>query len=277
MVLNSSIKVIISDLDGTLLNSNHIISQETITVFHELHRLNYVIIVATGRHHLDAMPILNTLDFPVYLVSSNGARIHAPDKSLLYSFDIKSEHIQSVLSIDIDPDITTVLFKENIWLTNKYNQKLNDVQLEIQYHPKLVNFKELEDCGGIKLLFTHDKHSKLLTVRDQILEKHEGLFNHAFSLPYCLEFMDKTVDKSVAIDKILVLENCSWQETIVFGDGYNDENMLCKAGIGVLMDNAPQSLKDHLAFLDQTTSNDAHGVASYLTMNNLINKTTLNN
>jgi hydroxymethylpyrimidine pyrophosphatase-like HAD family hydrolase len=107
------------------------------------------------------MPILNSFGFPVYLVSSNGARIHALDKRLLYSFDIKSEHIQSVLSIAIDAEVTTVLFKENIWLTNKYNKKLNDFQPEIMYRPELVNFNELEDYAGIKLLFT-DNHSKLL-------------------------------------------------------------------------------------------------------------------
>jgi Cof subfamily protein (haloacid dehalogenase superfamily) len=270
MIVNKNIKVIVSDLDGTLLNSNHTISDKTISVFQKLHRLNYIIIVATGRHHLDAMPILDSLGFPVYLVSSNGARIHAPDKKLLYSFDIKSEHIQSVLSIDIDPDITTVLFKEDIWFTNKFNKKLNDFQPEIRYRPELVNFNELEDYAGIKLLFTHENHSKLLAVRDRILEKHEGLFNHAFSLPFCLEFMDKSVDKSIAIAKILELENFSFQETLVFGDGYNDENMLREAGIGVLMENAPQSLKELLPELEITTSNDNDGVANYI-INKIIN------
>jgi hypothetical protein len=60
-----------------------------------------------------------------------------------------------------DAEVTTVLFKENIWLTNKYNKKLNDFQPEIMYRPELVNFNELEDYAGIKLLFT-DNHSKLL-------------------------------------------------------------------------------------------------------------------
>jgi Cof subfamily protein (haloacid dehalogenase superfamily) len=270
MIVNKNIKVIVSDLDGTLLNSNHTISDKTISVFQKLHLHNYLIIVATGRHHLDAMPILDSLGFPVYLVSSNGARIHSPDKKLLYSFDIKSDHIQSVLSIDIDPDITTVLFKEDIWFTNKFNKKLNDFQPEIRYRPELVNFNELEDYAGIKLLFTHENHSKLLTVRDRILEKHEGLFNHAFSLPFCLEFMDKSVDKSVAIANILELENFSFQETLVFGDGYNDENMLREAGIGVLMENAPQSLKELLPQLEITTTNETDGVANYIT-NKIIN------
>jgi hypothetical protein len=92
------------------------------------------------------------------------------------------KHIQSVLSIAIDAEVTTVLFKENIWLTN--NKKLNDFQPEIMYRPELVNFNELEDYAGIKLLFTPTTTQNYFAVRDQILENHEGLFNHAFSLPF---------------------------------------------------------------------------------------------
>ncbi|MDD2821755.1 MAG: HAD family hydrolase, partial [Flavobacterium sp.] len=76
------IKVVISDLDGTLLNSEHRISSYTKSIFKELHEQNYLIIVATGRHHLDAMAIIEELGFPVYLVTSNGARIHSPTKEL---------------------------------------------------------------------------------------------------------------------------------------------------------------------------------------------------
>ena len=68
-----NIKVVVSDLDGTLLNPQHRISAYTKSIFQELHNQNYLIVVATGRHHLDAMAIIETLEVPVYLVSSNGA------------------------------------------------------------------------------------------------------------------------------------------------------------------------------------------------------------
>jgi Cof subfamily protein (haloacid dehalogenase superfamily) len=264
MILKEKIKVVISDLDGTLLNSDHKISQYTKTVFQELHNQNYLIIVATGRHHLDAMPIVAGLEIPLYLVTSNGARIHSPEKELIFSFDMESDAIKSVLSLDIDSEITTVLFRENVWQTNKHNEKLNEFQPEVHYHPELVDFKNIEDFAAIKVFFTHHKHSKLIELRDQILENHDGIFSHAFSLPYCLEFMDKSVDKSVAIAKILERENFVFQEAISFGDGYNDENMLCSAGKGLLMGNAPDSLKNKLSHLEVILANDTDGVAKYL-------------
>jgi len=263
-MVQEKIKVVISDLDGTLLNREHRISEYTKAVFAELHNQGYLIIVATGRHHLDAMPIVDGLDCPVYLVTSNGARIHSPQKDLLFSHDISSEAVKSVLSLDISEDFTTVVFKEDVWLTNKHNEALNSFQTELNYLPKLVDFATMEDLSAIKMFFTHERHSKLIELRDKIIENSLDVFSHAFSLPLCLEFMDKTVDKSVAIAKILEIERLSFHQTISFGDGYNDENMLNATAKGLLMGNAPDSLKNKLSHLEVIATNYDNGVAVYL-------------
>lgn len=265
MNLHQEIKVVISDLDGTLLNSDHRISAYTKTVFQELHNQNYLIIIATGRHHLDAMPIVEGLECPVYLVTSNGARIHSPEKELLFSVDIPSDDVKSVLDLDINPEITTVLFKENVWQTNKLNEKLNSFQAELNYMPELVDFSTMENFSSIKMFFTHHSHRTLMDLRDQILVNNSSAFSHAFSLPLCLEFMDKSVDKSTAIAKILEIEQLGFHETISFGDGYNDEKMLEASAIGLLMGNAPDSLKNKLLHLEVIETNSEDGVANYLT------------
>jgi Cof subfamily protein (haloacid dehalogenase superfamily) len=262
---NRKIKVVISDLDGTLLNSDHTISAYTKSVFQELHQQDYLIIVATGRHHMDAMAIIDSLEFPVYLVTSNGARIHSPQKELLYSFDMDSEAVKSILSIEIDPEITTVIFKENVWQTSKTNKKLNAFQKDLAYPPEVVDFAALDDYSAIKIFFTHDDHQKLVALKNRILEKHSELFHHAFSLPICLEFMDKSVDKSLAIAKILEKEGYSFDEAISFGDGFNDEKMLAAAGVGLIMGNAPENLKNKLSHLEVISNNNEDGVARYLT------------
>lgn len=266
MTNNSSIiKVIVSDLDGTLLNQHHKISDFTKKVFQKLHQLNYVIIVATGRHHIDAQAIVSDIGFPVYLVTSNGARVHSPQNELLYSFDIQSSAIKSVLALDIDPEITTVLFKEKYWLTSKVNEKLNSFQKEMTYPYEVVNFDDIEDCSAIKMFFTHDNHTKLVDLKDKILVDHANKFNHAFSLPICLEFMDKSVDKSVAIQKILEIEGFTFKNVMAFGDGFNDEEMLLKAEKGLIMHNAPATLKAILFPMEVIGSNDQDAVANYCT------------
>lgn len=264
MISKERFKVIITDLDGTLLNPDHQISLYTKTVFQQLHKENYLIIVATGRHHLDALPIVETLGCPVYLVTSNGARIHSPTKELIFSFDINSDSIKSILDLDIDSAFTTVLFKEKVWQSNKANKKLNSFQTAMHYPNEIVDFNLIEDLKSIKLLFTHSDHQKLVELNDTILQNHSEQFCSAFSLPFCLEFMHKSVDKSVAILKILEIENYTYAESISFGDGFNDEGMLIAAGKGLIMHNAVESLKTKLPHLEVIATNDADGVATYL-------------
>lgn len=267
--MNKGIKVIISDLDGTLLNQNHQISNYTKTVFKNLYDQGYLIIIATGRHHLDAMPIVDALGFPTYLVTSNGARIHSPNRDLLFSIDIEADAVKSILAIERDPEITTVLFKETVWLTSKENEKINSFQTKINYVSEIVDFDTLVDFTAIKVFFTHEKHTTLVAFRDRILASYSHMFRHAFSLPHCLEFMDKSVDKSVAIGKILAIENLNFHQSISFGDGYNDEEMLKATAKGLLMSNAPESLRHKLAHLEIIKPNNEDGVANYLFLNYL--------
>jgi hydroxymethylpyrimidine pyrophosphatase-like HAD family hydrolase len=76
--------------------------------------------------------------------------------------------------------------------------------------------------------------------------------------------MDKSVDKSVMC-KVLEIENLHFHQAISFGDGYNDEEMLKAKGL--LMNNAPESLKNKLSHLEIIQPNSEDGVAKYLANN----------
>jgi hydroxymethylpyrimidine pyrophosphatase-like HAD family hydrolase len=100
------------------------------------------LIVATGRHHLDALPIIAGIGCPIYLVTSN-ARIHSP-KRTSFSLDISKSYKVCFIS-KIDAEFTTVVFKENVWLTNKDNESLNSFQAELNYLPEVVDFDTVKD------------------------------------------------------------------------------------------------------------------------------------
>lgn len=266
-----NIKVVVSDLDGTLLNTQHRISDYTKSIFQELHNQNYLIVVATGRHHLDAMAIIDKLEVPVYLVSSNGARIHSPEKEELFSFNLNSDVVKAALNVEIDPEITVVLFKENVWQTNKVSEKLNAFQEKLNYRPELVDYKKLNDFGAIKIFFSCDNHEKLVKLKDDILVNSSEHLHHAFSLPTCLEFMDKSIDKAVAIETVLEKEGFTLEQVVSFGDGFNDVQMLSSSGKGLIMGNAPALLKETLPELEVIKTNAEDGVARYIS-SKILNK-----
>lgn len=264
MSYNEKIKVVVTDLDGTLLDSNHQISAYTKTVFQQLHSENYLIIVATGRHHLDAIHLVETLGCPVYLITSNGARIHSPTNELLYAINMNGDAVKSIISLNTDSEITTVIFKEEVWQTSRENKKLNSFQAVMNYPYEIVDFDKIVDFNAIKLFFTHNDHQRLLDLNAIISKNNSFELSSFFSLPICLEYIDKSVDKSVAILKILEKYKLSFENTIAFGDGFNDEKMLLSVEKGLIMQNAVANFKSKLSHLEVILSNDDDGVARFL-------------
>jgi HAD superfamily hydrolase (TIGR01484 family) len=141
---------------------------------------------------------------------------------------------------------------------------LNSFQIDFKYLPELVDYKTLEDFRAIKMFFSHENHEKLVMIKDAVLANQSNELHHAFSLPTCLEFMDKSIDKSVGIQKVLEREGFLFSEAISFGDGFNDVQMLSATAKALIMENAPSSLKMALPNLEVISSNDNDGVAKYL-------------
>ena len=75
---------------------------------------------------------------------------------------------------------------------------------------------------------------------------------------YWVDIMPKGIDKSAAIEQILVNNNVGFDSLMAFGDAHNDLGMICKAGIGIAMGNAMESIKQNA---DQITeSNEDNGI-----------------
>ena len=121
------------------------------------------------------------------------------------------------------------------------------------------------------MFFTHSDHQRLLDLNAIISKNNEHELTSFFSLPICLEFIDKSVDKSVAISRILENYKLTFDDAIAFGDGFNDEKMLMSVGKGLIMENAVENFKTKLSHLEVISSNDTDGVANYLAQNILNN------
>jgi HAD superfamily hydrolase (TIGR01484 family) len=80
-------KVIATDLDGTLLNSDHQLDPYTIETIRRLERDGLQFVIATG-HYADVAGIRDVLGIRPYLITSNGARVHAPDDTAIHAQDI---------------------------------------------------------------------------------------------------------------------------------------------------------------------------------------------
>ncbi len=257
-------KVVISDLDGTLLNTQHQVSPRTRKTLRKMVELGTKFVVATGRHHIDVKAIRDALGLEIYLVTSNGAVVTDKQDQIIYNRTIPEDIAQLISELPLpDPEIAVNVYTPDAWYSNKEMPEYLEYHKETGFsyiHTDLVTL----DKSSINKFFFIAEHESLLELENTLLEKFGETLSIAFSLPDCLEVMAFGVNKGAAITSILEQNNVPLDAAIAFGDGMNDYEMLSIVGHGVVMGNAHDRLKMALPDLPRAGINDEDGVAEYL-------------
>ncbi|MBS4534005.1 Cof-type HAD-IIB family hydrolase [Clostridium sp. D2Q-14] len=257
-------KAIISDLDGTLLNSNHRVSQYTKEVVKKVINKGIHFFIATGRHHKDIDYIRNDLGLDSVFITSNGCRIHDTNKNKLLGYDIEEDIVKGLLNLKVDDSIHKNIYQEDKWYAEKENKWLDEFIKESNFLYELVDFNELDKFTATKVFFLGEDYESLVQLQERIEKLYPDKLNIAFSLTNCLEIMPKGVSKGHAIEKVLGKYNIKPEEAIAFGDGLNDLEMLKIVGKGYIMGNAHDKLINALPNNDIIKSNTEEGLARKL-------------
>ncbi|QZY55219.1 Cof-type HAD-IIB family hydrolase [Crassaminicella profunda] len=256
-------KAVISDLDGTLLNSDHRISDYTKKIIKNVVEKGIKFFIATGRHHMDASHIKEELSLDTTLISANGSRVHRAEEEI-FACDLEGEIVKEILKMDFDDSVYKNIYQGNQWLAEKENLWLSEFKNESGFFYEVADFKSLKSYEAAKIFFICEEHEKLVQVKEKLEKNYGKKLNIAFSLPQCLEIMARGVSKGHALQKVLKEYNIHPEEVVAFGDGFNDLEMLTVAGKGLVMGNANDKLKEALPNHEIIKTNDEDAVANYL-------------
>lgn len=266
-------KLIATDCDGTILNSQGYLPREIIDTFRALHNKGIHIVIVTGRSDILAKDYLDELDINCPVIGCNGATlvnfytnknyfINAMDsESLNKLFDMCKTHNIGIKAFTPDTCYTNdrALYEGGINLiTVKYTRKM---KYSINY--ELVDdMHSVSSLGNvIKAVIIESDIPKLLNIRDKINENIPNL-KAVQSNWNCIDINNKSVSKGNALIKYAEMLNISPDEIIAFGDSENDVSMIKAAGLGVAVSNAADCVKE--AADEITDTNDNFGVAKFL-------------
>lgn len=257
--------VVASDLDGTLLSPDHLLTPYAKETLKLLTAKGVHFVFATGRHHVDVSQIRDNLGIKAYMITSNGARIHDTDGNLLFTHDLDSDIAQSLVEVEqTDSDIVTNVYRGDEWFMNRHRPEDMEYFKEAIFNYSLFKPGSLNADGVSKVFFTCDHHEKLLPLEHAILDRWGDRVNVSFSTLTCLEVMAGGVSKGHALEFVAKIMGYKLSECIAFGDGMNDAEMLSMAGKGCIMGNAHQRLKDLLPELEVVGTNRDDAVPHYL-------------
>jgi HAD-superfamily hydrolase, subfamily IIB len=240
------IKAVISDLDGTLLNSEHTLSEYSKSVVKALSEQGVHFMIATGRHHMDASKIREKLGVDAYLITANGATVANKEGELIFQATIRPEVVKDILDIPVEKGVFKNIYQGEHWLMEESDKIFDTYYQEGDFQYTLCRFVERIEHPTNKVFFTAFDHNKLISIADQIIKTHGDEVEVTFSMPECLEIMPKGVNKGAAILETIKHFDIVADEVIAFGDGLNDLEMLQVVGKGYLMGNANILLKEKL-------------------------------
>lgn len=255
-------KLIATDLDGTLLNSEHSISSFTTEILKELDRRGIKVVVATGRSYSSLKPRVHILGLEHPIICYNGAMIRdGRDDSIIQHTTLTDEISSELIKIAREYNLHFHGFLEgefhyeNVSKYSRYYQDLSGLD------GMQIDFDELHNRQFTKAMYIGEPES-LKIVEERIRPLLQDRCFIAYSKPTFLEIMDISASKSNALKYLLEQYGIDRSEVIAFGDGLNDEDMLEFAGHGVVMKNGYDSLKEKFEVTKYTNNED--GVARYL-------------
>lgn len=264
----------ISDLDGTLLNSEQKISRETLEVINELIEKGLNFSIATARSIISAGPILEPLNLKLPIVLHNGVFVYDPitKKNILSNY-IPSREAESMIEIIQQYGFSPMVFTskdsigDKIYYTGIHNEGekyyINSRLLNGDKRFTLVrNFNGCTDSNIITLvIISEDK--RLSTLHTALKESFDMTFHYTqdiYSKFYWLEITNKDANKKAAVE--YVKKYLAAKKLICFGDNLNDYSMFEIADEKYAMANGHPLLKGFATKV--IGSNDEHSVSKFI-------------
>lgn len=262
------LKIIFIDIDGTLLNSNHLISAGTITAIKRVTELFDIPIVLTSARPPQAIePIYKQLNLSAPIVCFNGALIiekrEGHQYKTLYSSTINASIINDLCEIVDQKQLSLNFYYYNEWYCSSKDhwvlqeESICGTKANIQnVNTQLKQWTE-QNSGPHKILLMGNP-DQLDTIIPNIKYWFEKQLNINKSKSTYLELIDRSASKLLALRLMMDQLNISRNEVMAIGDNYNDIEMLEFAGLGIAMGNSPDEVKSKANFV--TLDNDSDGL-----------------
>lgn len=280
-------KLLVLDMDGTLLNEHQKISAVDLKAVKEAIELGVHIAIATGRTMQGIIPYLEELELNhsnAYSIVCSGAHILCNDGQTMAYNGLSQEdfseiyHVKDSLNLSINVYSTSEILIEEVNYYSEFDAIANNLPL------KLVNLKSIgREIPLLKAMLINEDYSmakdfnrifpsmdvkcplhtarkgynkKLFKDLSFLSESFLERFNVSKVTPYNIEISKKSANKRYGVEEIAQHLSIKQEEIICIGDSGNDRQMIEYAGLGIAMANAFPEIK---AIADVITDSNMNG------------------
>ena len=257
------IRLIVADLDGTLLNSVHMVSPFTEQIIREAMTRGVLFTVATGKTFPSTPEITKLFGIKIPVICANGTQVFMPDGTPVYEDPIPLEFALEAIAMTESRGFTPVVYTATGLLAPRHDANVQEL---IDHHEPIPDYKpdvasELRNGQKpYKLVLMSQDWDALDKFQTELEQHFKGrAWVLRSGLKSVLEVLPLSASKGTALKVIWDRLNIAPEDTMCLGDNCNDVDMIRVAGIGVAMGQAPQDVHDAADYV--TGTNDEDGVA----------------
>lgn len=266
-------KLLALDLDGTVLNSDHQISQPLIETINKLPD-DIVVMIVTGRHHTAAKPYFDQLKLTAPIICCNGTYIYDfQTASVIQENSIPKEQARKFLSLCDQYNLKKIMYVTNSMLYDESNP-MKDMETLAQW---AQSFPENDRPSILKIndFETPIRESEYVWkfVVEGEDENIESLFENTFiqrefsaeqSFVNRFDLANKGNTKGNRLTEYIESIGIAPKQVVAIGDNHNDISMIEIAGMGVTLDHAEEAIKEAADFVINSNNDDQHGLANFI-------------
>jgi Cof subfamily protein (haloacid dehalogenase superfamily) len=252
----NAIKMVVTDMDGTLLNSNHEVSSRFYNAFHQLKQKGIQFVVATGRPYYSTIKKLDSIKNEIIIVAENGGLV-SDNKTLIHSNNIDSTTLLELYNLVTKIEDTYPIFctKNRAYIIRTSTELIAVFSEYYSEYTLIDKFEEInDDVIKIALYHTHDSEKHIYPFVKHLNKQ----LNVVISGNNWVDISNTNSNKGNAIKLLQKRLNIKQSETMAFGDYNNDLELLKYAKYSYAMANAHPKVKAVANY--DTASNDEFGV-----------------
>ncbi|PJJ09079.1 hypothetical protein CLU83_2400 [Flavobacterium sp. 1] len=258
-------KMIVLDMDDTLLTDDHIISEENKEMIFKAQEMGIYVVLASGRPTSAMTAYAKELKmdyYNSYMISFNGSTItDLKEDKVLFEHALTKEQIHSLYDFSQQNNTHIITYLGEQIISERHSEYI-DIESTITGLELLIvpSFKDAVTTSAVKCLLLEEP-SYLKSV-EAVLKDAMPDLSVCMSKPFFLEAAPNGIDKAAAIQVLAEKLNIHQSEIIAVGNAGNDLTMIQYAGLGVWVDNVDAELREFGDVI--VASNNDHGVAEVI-------------
>jgi Cof subfamily protein (haloacid dehalogenase superfamily) len=250
-------RLLVLDIDGTIINKNNQISDEDINSINRVVQAGIPVSLCTGRSMCTSLSVLAQLKLDGFHVFFDGALVCNAAAVPLYSHPIPQDYLISMCRSAVRQDLLLDLFTIDKYFVRRKNWRselrheyfgiesdTRDFSLIAQQEPIIkgtIAYRDTEDNTQSQLFIS--EYSSVLDFSWSTIPAYPGC--------HFVNIIDKGVSKGTALKALANHYSIGMEQIMAIGDGANDISLLSSVGTAVAMGSAPVELKAHADYITE--------------------------